>query len=83
LGVHEVRSRLITYLRFPPTITAGFRSLEGADVEGKDIPLGVMASSQHLLGGIDIQIAILVAAGPRIPGCMRSLVRFEGVVPSR
>ena len=79
LGVHEVRSGLITHLRFPATVAAGFRSLEGSDVAGNDIPPSVMTSSKHVLRGIEIPTVILAVAAPRLDGHLRSLVRFEGV----
>jgi hypothetical protein len=51
LGVHEVRSGLITYPRFPAIVAAGFRSLESSDITGGNIPPAVVASLQHILGG--------------------------------
>jgi len=79
LGVHEVRSGLITHLRFPATVAVGFRSLERRDVMGGDVPPAVTASSQHVLGRIDIRTVVLAVAAPRPAGYLRSLVRFEGV----
>jgi len=78
LGVYEVRSRLITYLQFPPTVAVGFRSLESSDVSGNNIPPDVAASSRHVLGGINVYTVILAVATPRLGGSLRSLVRFEG-----
>jgi hypothetical protein len=80
LGVYEVRSGLITFLRFPPTVAVGFRSLKRSDVQGANILPEVVASSQHVLGGIDIHTVILAVAAPRIEDeYLQSLVRFEGV----
>ena len=79
LGVYEVRSGLITYLRFPPSVTAGFRSLESSDVAGKNIPPVVAASSQCVLGGIDIRTITLASSITCFGMYPRSLVRFEGV----
>ena len=77
LGPRELHSELVTHLRFPPTVAAGFRSLDGLDVFGDNIPSGVMASSRHVLGGIIIHTIILAIAAPHpYDG---SLVRFEGL----
>lgn len=78
LGVYEIHSRLITHLRFPPMVAVGFRSLEGSDISGSNIPSDVMASSRHVLGAIDICTVILAVAAPRLGGDLQSLVRFEG-----
>ena len=79
LGVHEVCSGLITYLRFPRTVAVGFRSLETSDVIGNNVPPAAMASSQRVLGRIDIHTVILAVAASDSEGHLRSLVRFEGV----
>ena len=84
LDVYEVRSGLITHPQFPPTVAAGFRSLESFDISGTAIPPTVMASSQHVLGGIGIHTVVFAATAPEQGGYVRSLVRFEGwVVPWR
>ena len=75
LGRYEVHSRLIPYLRFPPTAAVGFRSMRGSDISEDNIPPGIMASLRHVLGGIDICTAILGVSSQSF-GC---LVRFEGV----
>ena len=76
LGVYEVRSGLLTYLRFPPSVAAGFRSLESSDVAGKNIPSVITASSQCVLGGIDIRTITLASPIPYFAMYPRSLVRF-------
>ena len=74
LGMHEVCSGLVPYLRFPPTAAVGFRSLKSSDVSGYEIPPKIMASSRYVLGGMDICTVILALAATS-----QYLVRFEGV----
>ena len=75
LGRYEVCSGLITYLRFPQTVAAGFRSLEESDVFGDSIPPMVMASSRHVLGETDTHTFIIASAAPHPYDA--SLIRFE------
>ena len=78
LGGYEVLCGLITSLRFPPTVAAGFRALGGYNVCSDNVPQAVMDSSRHVLEGMDIQTVILAVAF-RGGGCLWTLVRFEGV----
>jgi len=77
LGADEVRSGLTTHLQLPKNIAAGFRMLPIIDICG-DIPPTVLATIQHVLGGIGI-ICITFAAPPRPEDDPDLLVRFEGL----
>ena len=80
LGADEVRSGLVTHLRFPSNIAAGFRLVSMTDVLD-DIPLAVVASMQHVLGRIDIHCITL--AVPPLHGLdFDLLIRFEGLQAS-
>ena len=76
VGVHEIRSGLITYLDFPKSITAGFRNMDLAYVWG-DIPRAPMAAMQHVLRSVDIYRITLSIALNDLDQVV-TLVRFEG-----
>ena len=76
LGVYEVRSGLITHLRFPSNVAAGFRALFLTDVCG-DIPPVVVGSMHHVLRRVDIG-RITLAVPPLNHGNLELFVRFEG-----
>jgi len=76
LGMFEVRSELITHLRFPSNVAAGFRTLYLTDVRG-DIPPTVVAAMHHVLRKVDIG-RITLAVPPLNRGVLELFIRFEG-----
>ena len=77
LGTDEVRSGLITHLRFPSDVAAGFRILPAAEVRG-DVSPTVVATMQHVLKRFDICSITFVVSSPN-PGDFDLLIRFEGL----
>ena len=78
MGSFEVRSGLITYLDLPLGVSVGFRQMDLSDILRVDVPLTVLASIQHVLGGIGIR-CVTLAAPPDSNSPRHLLIRFEGL----
>ena len=77
LGAHEVNSGLITYLQYPPGVAVGLRTLIKSDLCGEISP-SVMATTQYVLGRIDIY-SITLAVPPPFQEYSNLIARFEGL----
>ena len=79
LGVYEVRSGLMTHLRFPKNVAVGIRGLFTTDL-CVGIPPAVTDTIQHVLEKIEIRhITLALPSGlrPGVPSIL--LARFEGL----